>query len=342
MGNDGRPVFIVFDKISDAKFIINTLENANNYYEKNQKYLFGRHYKIVLLERDSKPGRFITDNINELIQESCRTIMILTPDYLESHFYLNVFHTAENLQKLIVIKLLPTNEEEKIMKNLLNQEKHTSLKNYCATFKNMVVPWKGSEVDRKFWKRLSFLLPHQQVRLDPTPVPLIPPITPRPSDIQADWYYPNIDQNRAAGALYLFGQDGHFLVIDSMVGDFNPTNTDWVYTLLVLTLTPKRSIFQSQINRISVLGTTHLRLDEESPIFKNLVDLITHYKNNPHPDKAAMQCPYILEGSQAEKIQNQQHTSITVSPSVKDGGEEESLMDSERIVQNGFSLTQIS
>ncbi|XP_033104751.1 toll-like receptor Tollo, partial [Anneissia japonica] len=119
--------------------------------------LEGRYppYELCLHYRDFPVGAPIADTIIETVAASRRTILLLSPNFLESEWCLLEFKVAyeqvihDRMNRLIVV-LLEGICEEKLDKNL---------KKYLST--NSYIHWN----DPLFWDKLYKLLPTDDVRL---------------------------------------------------------------------------------------------------------------------------------------------------------------------------------
>lgn len=109
-------------------------------------------YRLCIHERDWLPGHLISWNIVNSVQNSRRTILILSKDFIKSVWFQVEFHTAyyqmleDKIDRLIVIvrgELPPKNELDKNLAFLL-------------TTKTYLV-WG----EKWFWERLQYALPHK-------------------------------------------------------------------------------------------------------------------------------------------------------------------------------------
>uniref|UniRef100_A0A8D9F9P7 Protein toll n=1 Tax=Cacopsylla melanoneura TaxID=428564 RepID=A0A8D9F9P7_9HEMI len=115
-----------------------------------------KNYKVCHHERDFIGGRMITEQIEEKVYQSRRTIIVLTEDFLKSYWGMYEFRTAhtqakkDNCLRVILIILGDMPPQESIpddMKAYINT--HTYIK------------WG----DKWFWEKLKYALPHPPARL---------------------------------------------------------------------------------------------------------------------------------------------------------------------------------
>lgn len=115
-----------------------------------EKAPFG--FKLCLHYRDWTPGSFITQNIANSVAKSRRTLIVLTPNFLNSIWGKLEFRTAhaeamaEKRNRVILLL------KEDIDVESLDDE----LKSYIST--NTYLKWG----DNWFWKKLRYALPHKQ------------------------------------------------------------------------------------------------------------------------------------------------------------------------------------
>lgn len=110
-----------------------------------------RPYKLCIHQRDWHGGDFIPTQIHRSVEQSRRTIIVLSPNFLNSYWGKKEFLTAytksmkEQCSRILIILL----EDIGDMSNL-NEE----MKAYIST--NTYLEWK----DPKFWQKLKYALPH--------------------------------------------------------------------------------------------------------------------------------------------------------------------------------------
>ena len=134
--------------------IIGILENPHLAKHGNisVKQVRGCTYKFCIHQRDWKVGDKILDNISNSIQDSYRTIVLLSNSFLASRWCQHEFDEAYKENKLIVIMM---NDE-----NVLNFDKHKTIKSYveCCTYLD--------REDSNLWKKLAYCLPYKNTDND--------------------------------------------------------------------------------------------------------------------------------------------------------------------------------
>ena len=110
-----------------------------------------RPYKLCIHERDWLPGHLISWNIVNSVQNSRRTILILSKEFIKSVWFQVEFHTAyyqmleDKMDRLIVIVRGELPPKSELDKNLA----------FLLTTKTYLV-WG----EKWFWERLHYALPH--------------------------------------------------------------------------------------------------------------------------------------------------------------------------------------
>ncbi|XP_071119350.1 neurogenic locus notch homolog protein 3-like [Haliotis cracherodii] len=137
----------------DEDFVVHTL------YPKLEKNL---NFKLCLHFRDFMPGETIANNIIEAVENSRRTIMILTPSYIQSEFCRFEYQRAQHemlkrKQRIIPIVLQDISEDRVYMDDTLSTILDT------ITY----IEWPKDGNDKrveKFWKRVELSMPKRRSR----------------------------------------------------------------------------------------------------------------------------------------------------------------------------------
>lgn len=116
-------------------------------------------FKICVHNRDWVAGGGITDQIAQSVAESCRTIVVLSPNFIRSDWAIMEFRLAhlkalaDNRVRLIVIKHgdIGTNNDE-------TEKLAPEIKAYLST--NTYVEWN----DPMLFDKLRYALPHHSDR----------------------------------------------------------------------------------------------------------------------------------------------------------------------------------
>ena len=122
---------------------------AENSDPNNEQY-----YKLCIHERDWLPGNLISWNIVNSVQNSKRTILVLSKDFIESIWFQVEFHTAyyqmleDKIDRLIVVVRGQLPPKEQLDKDLV----------FLLTTKTYLV-WG----EKWFWEKLRYALPHKKI-----------------------------------------------------------------------------------------------------------------------------------------------------------------------------------
>ncbi|ESO86685.1 hypothetical protein LOTGIDRAFT_166958 [Lottia gigantea] len=136
---------------SDEQFVVQKL------YPKLEKEL---DFKLCLHFRDFLPGEAIANSIIQAIQNSRRTIMILTPNYIESEWCRLEYQTAQHEMLKLKHKIIPI---------ILEDIDH--VKSVDSNLKSIIdtvtyIKWPLGEISKeeeKFWKLLELTMPKKKL-----------------------------------------------------------------------------------------------------------------------------------------------------------------------------------
>ncbi|XP_067678317.1 protein draper-like [Haliotis asinina] len=137
----------------DEDFVVHTL------YPKLEKNL---NFKLCLHFRDFMPGETIANNIIEAVENSRRTIMILTPSYIQSEFCRFEYQRAQHemlkrKQRIIPIVLQDITKDRVYMDETL-----------CTILDSITyIEWPRDRNEKKvdkFWKRVELSMPKRRSR----------------------------------------------------------------------------------------------------------------------------------------------------------------------------------
>ncbi|KAL1455940.1 hypothetical protein WDU94_000706 [Cyamophila willieti] len=126
--------------VQDYEFVVHTLlpELENS-------------FKICHHERDFIGGEWIHNQIQEKVEQSRRTIIVLTEEFLNSYWGMTEFHTAhaqamrDNCARIIILILGDMPPQEAIP---------DEMKAYMSM--NTYIKWG----EKWFWEKLKYALPH--------------------------------------------------------------------------------------------------------------------------------------------------------------------------------------
>ncbi|KAK3089029.1 hypothetical protein FSP39_000251 [Pinctada imbricata] len=126
-------------------------------------------FKLCLHFRDFTPGDAIANNIIQAIENSRRTIMILSPNYVDSEWCRMEYQKAQHEMLKLKHKIIPI-----MFKDI---SKCSSIDKNLKTILNTVtyLEWPGEENSKKmerFWKQLELTLPKKRM-LAPAPFPVV-------------------------------------------------------------------------------------------------------------------------------------------------------------------------
>ncbi|XP_067678304.1 uncharacterized protein [Haliotis asinina] len=137
----------------DETFVYKTL-----YHELEKQ----RGFKLCLHQRDFVPGETIANNILWAIEKSRRTILVLSPDYMESDFTRFEYQVAHNEMLKQKHKVIP------LLLQDISQQKHLTDRTLASILKSITYiewPRNGEESKLKaFWRRLELSLPKIKCR----------------------------------------------------------------------------------------------------------------------------------------------------------------------------------
>ncbi|ESP05292.1 hypothetical protein LOTGIDRAFT_152123 [Lottia gigantea] len=118
------------------------------------------NFKLCLHFRDFIPGENISNNIIWAVENSRRTILILTPDYIQSEFCRFEYQRAQHEMLNRKQRIIPI-----ILEDVSNQMNYmdNALRSIVKSITYLTWPGEKKEADvNKFWKRLELSLPKKR------------------------------------------------------------------------------------------------------------------------------------------------------------------------------------
>ena len=114
-------------------------------------------FKLCIHQRDFIPGEYIEDVIAEKIGKSRKTLLVLSPNFIQSnwcHFEMQMarnrlFEEGKDVLILVILEPLPTGTVNKTLSQLLSQK----------VYLEWTLDLEGQEL---FWRRLSDVLSTEQ------------------------------------------------------------------------------------------------------------------------------------------------------------------------------------
>ena len=116
----------------------------------NFEQLGGRRYKFCIHERDWPVGKKILDNITDSVQNSFRTILLLSKNFANSQWCQHEFNEALKESKVIIVMLEGTKISDFDGNDII--QSHLRQVTYLK------------QEDPKLWKKLSYQLPHKPMK----------------------------------------------------------------------------------------------------------------------------------------------------------------------------------
>ncbi|XP_050403178.1 uncharacterized protein LOC126819270 isoform X2 [Patella vulgata] len=117
------------------------------------------NFKLCLHFRDFIPGETISNNIIWAVENSRRTILVLTPDYVESEFCMFEYQKAQHEMLRRKQRIIP------IMFQDINDIEHVDKTLQSILDSITYLEWPGEDSPKKiekFWKRLEFSMPKKK------------------------------------------------------------------------------------------------------------------------------------------------------------------------------------
>lgn len=136
----------------DERFVVNVL------YPKLEKEL---GFKLCLHFRDFVPGETISNNIINAVEGSRRTILILTPRYVESEFTQFEYQKAQTEMLKRKHRIIPIMLED--ISGVSNIDKNLKGIINSVTYLEWPKSEERAKKEEKFWKRLQLSLPKKKV-----------------------------------------------------------------------------------------------------------------------------------------------------------------------------------
>ena len=128
-------------------------ENIDQQFNENQKFLDRNRFRLCIHDRDFIPGSSIEDNIVRAIENSRKTILVLSESFLTSDWCKFEFQMARmesddkgrNLIIAVMLEPLPTEKISKSLRMLIR--------------KNTYIEWFDDPIQKEiFWEKLRAAL----------------------------------------------------------------------------------------------------------------------------------------------------------------------------------------
>ena len=109
----------------------------------------GRLYRLIIHERDWVGGKPIIENIQDSVDNSFRTIILLSSNFANSDWCQHEFIKAYQENKIIIIMMEGT--------NISDFDGNELIQGYLKTYTYL------KQEDPMLWKKLSYQLPHKSM-----------------------------------------------------------------------------------------------------------------------------------------------------------------------------------
>ncbi|KAK6188532.1 hypothetical protein SNE40_004690 [Patella caerulea] len=196
---------------NDENFVVHKL------YPKLEKEL---GFKLCLHFRDFLPGEAIANSIIQAIENSRRTIMILTPNYVNSEWCRLEYQKAQHEMLKLKHKIVPIILEDLSGINAMDK----NLKSILDTVTYIEYPTEADDSKKydKFWKMLGLSMPKKKdeitTRRSPSEVPLtsVPSLTLSDS-LSDDVFNENVFERSISIPIDTVSENVHFLPEDCAI-----------------------------------------------------------------------------------------------------------------------------
>ena len=122
----------------------------------NDEYLHGNKYKALIHERDFEGGKLIEINIQNCVDKSYKTFILLTPCFMNSKWSRHEASLAQMQEKAVFIRLKLDTEQEQELQEHLERDENKPIKHNLKTRTYLI--WSGEKDDRRFWNQVAYLL----------------------------------------------------------------------------------------------------------------------------------------------------------------------------------------
>ena len=281
----------------------------------NDEYLHGNKYKALIHERDFEGGKLIEINIQNCVDKSYKTFILLTPCFMNSKWSRHEASLAQMQEKAVFIRLKLDTEQEQELQEHLERDENKPIKHNLKTRTYLI--WSGEKDDRRFWNQVAYLLEggysgysgffdgfkdtssrvfrklkqiffskekeivrHPRAMSIPGPTPEPTPNQPEPTpEPNEDWFHPDFGSiKKARKAMHLrLELEGTYMVTNVGEDDCALGLQNGSYALL---RGGKTTVDVRIIEILYVKDDQKFQLFESNDKFSSVPELIQHFQDN--------------------------------------------------------------